>query len=304
MIMSKPPVDVYGLGQCSLDYIGEIKEFPRPDGKEEFSHSVLECGGPVATALVALARWGLSCHFAGVVGDDVFAPMIEASLRDEGIDTSGLLHRRGSSQFACIAVERAAARRTILWQRPTGEPVRPEETDAAIIGRAKAVHTDGLYLEAALHVCGIAKKSHIPVIVDAGTFREGTLELARLSDCFIASEAFAGDLTGTGDPIDACRMLAAYGPSVVGVTLGSKGYVALAGERLIVEKAYPVDTVDTTGCGDVFHAGVTYGMVRGWSIDRSLDLGSWAAAMVSLDMGGRRGIPSRKDCEEHTCHRP
>jgi len=290
--MSNLPVDVYGLGQCCLDYIGEIETLPRPDGKEEFSRSVLECGGPVATALVALARWGLSCHFAGIVGDDVFAPMIEASLRDEGIDTSGLLHRRGSSQFACIAVEPAAARRTILWQRPTGEPIRPEEVDTGIVGRAGAVYTDGLFIEAALHACAIAKRSHIPIIVDAGTLREGMLDLARLSDCFIVAEGFARDLTGDGDPAEACRILAAYGPSVVGVTLGSKGYVALAGDRLISKRAYPVEVIDTTGCGDIFHAGVTYGMIRGWSIDRSLDLGAWAAAMVCLEMGGRRGIPS------------
>jgi len=78
---------------------------------------------------------------------------------------------------------------------------------------------------------------------------------------------------------------------VVGVTLGEAGYVAMAGKKWIEKKAYKVHAVDTTGCGDVFHAGVIYGLVHGWNAEKSLDLGAWAAAQVSLQLGGRSGIP-------------
>ncbi|MGE5310482.1 MAG: PfkB family carbohydrate kinase, partial [Nitrospirota bacterium] len=49
--------------------------------------------------------------------------------------------------------------------------------------------------------------------------------------------------------------------------------------------------VDTTGCGDVFHGGFTYGLLRGWNVEKSLEFAAWAAAMVSLQLGGRAGIP-------------
>jgi len=58
---------VFGLGQCCLDYIGKIPSYPPPDTKCEFSDLFIQGGGPVATAMVALARWGVSCAFAGVV---------------------------------------------------------------------------------------------------------------------------------------------------------------------------------------------------------------------------------------------
>ena len=64
--------DVFGLGQCSLDYVGRIPAWPHPDTKCEFHDMVIQGGGPVATALVALSRWGLACRFAGVAGDDPF----------------------------------------------------------------------------------------------------------------------------------------------------------------------------------------------------------------------------------------
>ena len=63
---------VWGLGQCCLDYIGKIVSYPPPDTKCEFSDMVIQGGGPVATALVALSRWGVPCAFAGVIGDDQF----------------------------------------------------------------------------------------------------------------------------------------------------------------------------------------------------------------------------------------
>ena len=82
-----------------------------------------------------------------------------------------------------------------------------------------------------------------------------------------------------------------------GVTLGAQGYLALIEGRFIRKDAYPVNAIDTTGCGDIFHAGVTYGMVHGWDAETSLDLGAWAAAQVSTQMGGRSGIPDRQSLQ-------
>lgn len=81
------------------------------------------------------------------------------------------------------------------------------------------------------------------------------------------------------------------GVRLTGVTLGAKGYIALIDGRFIEKRAYPAKAIDTTGCGDAFHPGVTFGIVHGWAAEQSLDLGAWAAAMVTTQMGGRSGIP-------------
>jgi ribokinase len=288
--------EVFGLGQCCLDYIGKVESYPPADVKCEFSDLTIQGGGPVATALVALARWGVSCTFAGVVGDDTFGSLIKDSLKHEGIDISGLLTRRGfESQFAFIVAEPGVGRRTIFWRRPTGSPPGPEEIDFDLLRRAKILHTDGLFTESSLAACKVAKEAGLQVVVDAGSLREGMLELARLSDCFLASETFARELVGEDEPLEACTRLAELGPRLVGVTLGAKGYVAMAGETIIKRPAYGVDPVDTTGCGDIFHGGFTYGLSQGWEVEKSLDFGAWAAAMVSLRLGGRAGIPLVED---------
>ena len=195
---------IFGLGQCALDYIGMIATYPPPNVKCEFINMVTQGGGPVATALVALSRWKLSCYFAGVVGDDAFGATITDFLCEEGIDTSGLVVRNvHSSQFAFIVSEPDTGRRTISWQRPTGIPLQPYELDLKVLRRSRALHTDGLFTEASLFACRKAKEAGIPVIVDEGTFREGMLDMVHLSDCFIVSETFSEVLAE--DPLEPCR---------------------------------------------------------------------------------------------------
>jgi sulfofructose kinase len=292
-MVSETRYQVFGLGQCSFDYIGKVDLYPLPDVKCEMRETIVQGGGPVATALTALARWGIPCCFSGVVGDDLFGGLIEKSLQEEGVDTEGLVIRKGgSSQMAFIAAEPDLGRRTIFWRRPGGPALRSDEIDLAILRRARLFHTDGLFMEAALFAAEEARQAGVKVVVDGGTLRDGMLDLAKLSDCFVVSEVFTRALTGGDDPRRACRILSKLGPRLVGVTLGKAGYVAMAGGEIIERAAYSVDAVDTTGCGDVFHAGLSYGLLQGWDAEKSLDLGAWAAAQVSLHLGGRTGIPT------------
>lgn len=294
--MSPESFDVFGLGQCSIDYLGRIADYPLPDAKCEFFGLVVEGGGPVASALVALSRWGVSCAFTGVVGDDRLGVEIRESLDAEGVDTTGLLTRNGAaSQFAFIVAEPGSGRRTIFWRRPTGPPPEPEEIDDHLLRRARVLHTDGLFPRASLAAAAVARDAGVEVVVDAGSMREGMLELARSSGHFIASETFARVFAPGASPIEACRQIADLGPRVVAITLGSRGHVALAEGREIEQPAHETEAVDATGCGDVFHAGYVYGIVQGWNVERRLDFASWAASRVALRLGGRAGIPAVSD---------
>jgi ribokinase len=253
----------------------------------------------VATALVALARWGISCALAGVVGDDLFGRMIRESLEAEGIDPAGVVTRKGKdSQFAFIVAEPGLGRRTIFWRRPTGPSLSPGEIDLYRVKQARVLHTDGRFVEASLAACRTARKAGVQVVTDADSFQEGLMEVARWSDFFISSEHFASALLKKGDPREACQRIVELGPKVAGVTLGAKGYVALAEGRWIERPAYPVEAVDTTGCGDVFHAGFIFGLIQKWDYEKCLDFAAWSAARVSLKMGGRSGIPSLQEIRE------
>jgi len=275
-----------------MDLLGTTGTFPRRDEKCELDHLTTQGGGPVATALVALQRWGATCTFTGVVGDDVASGDIRQSLETEGIDCTDLLVRPDSdSQFSFVLAEPGCGHRTIFWHRSTGKPVNPDELDLAKLRRSRVFHTDGLMIEAALHAAQTAQAAAIPVVVDASTLRERMLDLAATSDHFIASEKFGRALIDRDSPEEACRKLAELGPKVTAVTLGARGYLACIEGEIITRPAYPVEAVDTTGCGDIFHAGFIHGLLRNWDYPRCLDYGAWAAARCATRLGGRAGIP-------------
>src|SRR3990172_4820908 len=122
---------VTGLGQCSLDYLSLVDVYPQVDTKKEVLEWHEQGGGPVATALVALSKLGMSCRFYGIIGDDEAGGKIRQSLADEGVDVTGLVKReKSSSQLAFIAVEKGTAKRTIFWKRPSGDSLQPEELAA------------------------------------------------------------------------------------------------------------------------------------------------------------------------------
>jgi len=294
--MSEQSTDVYGLGACAWDLIGEVHTYPSIDTKCEMSSMIMQGGGPVANALVALRRWGYNCSICSVVGDDIFGNQIIDSLVEENLDISQVIIRKGfDSQHAFIAAVKDGGKRTIFWRRPTGPPTMPEEINYDMIRQARVFHTDGLFPAASIAAARIAKKTGTLVVTDAGTLREGMLELAKYSDYFIVSEIFAKALINENNPRKACIELQRLGPETVGVTLGSKGYLVLNHNNWIEGQAYQVESVDTTGCGDLFHAGVTLGALKGWDLKKTLDFSAWAAASVSKKLGGRAGIPSIDD---------
>jgi sugar/nucleoside kinase (ribokinase family) len=58
------------------------------------------------------------------------------------------------------------------------------------------------------------------------------------------------------------------------------------------EEAYQVEVQDTTGAGDVFHAGFMHGLLSGWDIDQCCRFGCAAAALKCKKLGGQPGVIS------------
>lgn len=282
---------VAGLGQCSLDYIASVKKYPKEDTKEEVLDFTVQGGGPVATALVSLKRLGVKASFMGVVSDDEAGNEIRKGLKDEGLNIKGLKVRKGGkSQLAFITVSRG--KRTIFWQRPTVPELSPEEVDPRAIKNSGFLLLDGLMANASIKAASIAKKSNIPVMLDAGRIRPGMLELITLSDYIVASEEFARGLADT--PKEAVLKLSKLRPSAVTVTLGKKGSITWAEGKIFSQKAFKVKAIDTTGAGDVFHGGYVYGILKGWEIRKTVEFASAFAALKCLKPGGRAGIPDLK----------
>src|SRR5207244_3940994 len=88
--------DILGLGCIAVDELIYVEEFPVADAKTPVLRTQRQCGGLTATALVAAARLGAKCGYAGVLGADELSNFALDRLAQEGIDLTHLLRRAGA----------------------------------------------------------------------------------------------------------------------------------------------------------------------------------------------------------------
>ncbi len=300
MMEALEDIQVIGLGQACLDYLGRVMFFPREDDKIELVDIHTQCGGPASTALVTLARLGIRTSFLGSISDDPFGHEILQGLERERVDFRFLKIKPGyTSQFAFIAITKKTGKRTIFWHRGSVPHLKPGDVNLRPFSKAKILHIDSLMIEACKEAALQAKSMGLKVVMDAGTMWEGSRELAALVDVLIASERFAEPLAGTGaSPEEAIEALYQLGPKDVVITLGSRGSIGKYGEDIIFQKAFPVNAVDTTGAGDVYHGAYIYGLLQGWNMPDCMRFASAVSAIKCKQIGARKGIPPLEEITE------
>jgi sugar/nucleoside kinase (ribokinase family) len=103
------------------------------------------------------------------------------------------------------------------------------------------------------------------------------------------------ELISAGDPQRAMfEMADQFGGTPV-VTLGAEGGLYLEAGRVRRFAARPVAVVDTTGAGDVFHGAFAAGLSRGWTLERTIELATRAAALCCTALGGAGRLMTREE---------
>ena len=118
-------------------------------------------------------------------------------------------------------------------------------------------------------------------------------------DYLITSRDIPGRLTGKPDLRQSLpEVRKRYGCRLAAATLGHGGVLAWDGSRFHYAAAFQVNTLDTTGAGDIFHAGFIYGLLQEWPLPRQLDFACAAAALNCTASGARGGIRPVAEIEE------
>ncbi len=293
------PFDVVGMGLNSVDFLCVVPEFPAPDSKMEMLQFSKQGGGQVATALVALSRWGVRTKYIGKVGEDEWGQFSLHSIRQEGVDVSSvIMEPHAANQFAAIIVDGTSGERTILWNRDERLMYRQGELQKEEICSGKLLHLDGHDLHAAIQSATWAKEEGIPTIVDLDKVEPLTSELIKKIDFVISSSRFPMFLTGMSDPEKALVEMQRQTSGFVCATLGREGAIALIDGKILHVKGFEVNAVDTTGAGDVFHAGFIYGLLQNWEVRDILRFANAAAALKCRELGGRNGISTPEKIQQ------
>ncbi len=285
-------VDLVGVGLNAMDTLIPLPRFPAPGSKTEYSTATILPGGQVASTVVACQHWGLRTRYVGKLGDDDAGRRHREAFMRAGVQTQLITVPGAASPQSLIMVD-ALGERTILCRRDERVILTPGDLEREWIVNARALHLDGHDTAAATLAAGWAREAGIPVVADLDEIYPGLDALLERIDYLIVSRDFPRRLMGEDDLERALRgMQSQYGCLLTAATLGEEGVLAWDGRRFHAAAAYRVPVADTTGAGDIFHAGFIYGLLQGWPLDRQLDFGCAAAAINCTKVGARSGIES------------
>jgi sulfofructose kinase len=285
-------VDLVGVGLNATDTLIPLDNFPVSGSKVEYRSETILPGGQAATTVVACAHWGMSTRYVGKLGEDHAALIHREAFSRAGVEAQLIAVVGGASPQSLILVD-GSGERTVLCRRDERLILQPSDLRREWIENARVLHLDGYDTAAATLAAKWARAAGIPVVADLDELYPGVEGLIENIDYLIVSRDFPCRLMADTDLEAALKKIKVrFGCLLTAATLGHDGALAWDGERFHRTCAYRVPVADTTGAGDIFHAGFIYGLHCGWPLDRQLDFACAAAALNCMSAGARGGIQS------------
>ncbi|MFE0748628.1 carbohydrate kinase family protein [Gordonia sp. NPDC058843] len=297
MTLSPPPIvplviATVGVHVLDIHVVG-IDSLPEgSDGALVESIGFSAAGTAGGTALV-LSRLGATVRTHGAIGTDSIGRSLTALLDAEGVDTHGLVPKGGVQTSSSVIPVRPNGDRPAWHCIGANAQFVLDDLGSDALDGLDHVHLGGpefLGGPVAAELLGRARERGITTSADLLAGGDpGLLEwigdaLPHL-DYLLPNDEQTRGLTGSDDLEDGARALLDRGVGCVALTCGADGALVVTGDDTIVVPAFPVDVVDTTGCGDAFSAGFLTGRLRGLDLADAAELGCAVAAHVAQGIG-------------------
>jgi sugar/nucleoside kinase (ribokinase family) len=304
--MNQPPKRLVFAGEALVDLLMWVPALPERGGDMLAESSSIKVGGGF-NIMAAAARQGLPVVYAGGHGTGPWGDRVRAALAAEAITILRPPDPGADTGFDVALVE-AGGERTFVTSLGAETLRAPGAWDLVRAGAGDAVYVSGYGLVApdsgailGAWVAGLPAEVLLfvdpgPLVADIPAAVLGPV-LSRC-DWWSCNQREAALLTGTGDPAEAARRLAARtGRAGVIVRSGPSGCVLqTARQDAVLIPAPAVTAVDTTGAGDahsgVFLAGLAAALPPGAAARRAN-----AAAALAVTRPGPAVSPSRAELD-------
>jgi len=318
--------DVFGVGNAIMDLqvrcddvflsVNDIEKgimtLTEPERQQAMldalaDHDINYCsGGSAANTIVGIADMGGTVAYAGKTGGDAFGKRYVSEMRKLGVTIE--VDTAEDSNGTCVVLITPDAQRTMLTHLGVSATLSADDIQAEEVAKARYLYVEGYLFAgestqaAAYRAIELAKEKGVkvaltisdPFLIDIcrDEFKaliEGPVDL------LFCNEDEAKSLTGLDDPVDCAHEIHKHCENVA-LTLGKNGSILMHEGEVIAVEGVEVDAIDTTGAGDMYAAGVLYGITNGLSWKQAGHLGSHAAARIVSQLGAR--LPNKLSHEE------
>lgn len=309
--------DVYGVGNALVDIQAQVTDemlgrlgyekgimtlVDSPTQEKVLAEldgiSINRCaGGSAANTIIGVADLGGNAAYAGKVGNDEIGEFFLQDMRKMGVAID--VPAADGPSGTCVILITEDAQRTMLTSLGVSATLGPDDIDENEIKKAKYVYVEGYLFTgeapkaAAMKAIELAKANGVKVGFTVSDpfliqlFRDEFWELIEGPvDLLFCNEQEAKALTGKEDVIDCAQEIHKHTENVA-LTLGANGSILMHEGEAIAIEGVPVDAIDTTGAGDMYAAGLLYGITCGLTWKQAGHVASHAAARIVGQLGAR-----------------
>lgn len=315
-------LDVIGIGNALVDVIshetdgfvaaqglakGTMHLIDEPRARDLYAAmgpGVEMSGGSAANTIVGIASFGGQAHYIGKVKDDQLGEVFTHDLRSIGVGFDTPLATGGPPTGRSLILVTPDAQRTMNTYLGASVRLGPADIDESLIASGRILFLEGYLFDppdareafrvAARMAHEAGRKVSLticdPFCVDRhrDEFRD---LVTNHVDILFANEAEVCALYQVDD-FDTALQRVRGECEIAVLTRGRRGSLIIAGDEFHVIDAHPVEAlVDTTGAGDLYAAGVLYGLSQRFGLAHCGRLGSLAAAEVISHVGARPAVP-------------
>ena len=300
--------DIITVGSATVDvFVHTVKEFTHITslkkehdvcfpigGKILIDKLTFDTGGAGTNTAVAFARLGLKTGWFGKLGDDANSRQVLDVIKREKVNFLGKFGK-GHTGYSVIIVG-LLNDRTILTHKGINDSLKTNELSF------NKLKTKWFYFGSMLgesfktlrKLAMFAKKNNIPYTFNPSTYlaKQGFAVLKNVIDgcsILVLNKQEAELLTHTSIIAKMLEVLQRHAKTVV-VSDGKNGAYAFDGVQRLRLWARNVKVVETTGAGDAFASGVTFGVMKGKPLSEALKVGLAEAESILLHIGAKNNL--------------
>lgn len=280
------------IGHAAYDITIPVEKFIKENTKNRLE-GILECGGgPANNAAYLLGKWGMDVSFLGVVGNDEYGRYIKKELETVNVDTKYLeINDRYKTTSSFIIANMSNGSRTILTYRSNKLKMNNVDIDF----KPDIILLDGQEPELSKKI--LKENQNAISIIDAGRPTEEVIELCKMVDYVVCSKEFAETIADFkfdfsddyAQDIICASMKQEFNGKII-VTLEDKGCLYEINDHFKLVSGIPVDALDTTGAGDIFHGAFTYGIAKKMPLKDTLRFANIVAGLSVTRLGSKNSM--------------
>ena len=300
------------IGRAGIDI------YPDPPGTktEQATNFVSHLGGSSANMGVELVKFGGSCSLLTRVSDDALGKLVLNQLDLYGINKNLIKFEKKEARISFAIVESTIKdHQSIIYRHNAADLfLNHQDIESAQIQNFDFILITGTSLaaepsrSAVLHSLEIAKKNNIPVFMDID-YRPYTWESDEkaseiyniaIKNCsgVIGNDEEFGVLAGKYEEgLNFAKKLSSICDLII-YKKGEKGSITFVENKEIYKGIFPVTPLKPTGAGDAFMGALIGALLKDYDIEKSIEIGSAAAAIVVTKVGCSPAMPDLEEILE------